>query len=478
MDRHAIDILGVPAFTLMTRAGEAAFRVMRERWPRSRRVLVLCGAGNNAGDGYVVARLALAAGLDVTVCAVLDPTHLRNAAVTAYQDYRTAGGEPVAWDPALLAGCDLIVDAIFGTGLSRPLDSRLQACIAAINGSRKPVLALDVPSGLNADTGLPWGASVRADCTIAYVGLKTGFYLADGPAYTGLLVCDALGIPSSIAAAEGYAIERLTPAWLREVMRPRSRISHKGQFGHVVIVGGNYGMAGAIRLAGEACLRVGAGKVTLATRSEHVQAVLAGRPELMAHPADDRSDIERILEPATVVAVGPGLGQDDWAQHLLTACLAQSKPLVVDADALNLLAQRPEIQPRDAWILTPHPGEAGRLLGISSGHIHADRLGAAHRLNARFGATVVLKGAGTLVTRLGEVTSICDAGNPGMATAGMGDVLTGVIAGLAGQTLSLWDAARAGVLVHALAGDAAARSGERGLVASDLFDELRRCVNP
>ena len=234
-------------------------------------------------------------------------------------------------------------------------------------------------------------------------------------------------------------------------------------------------MPGAARLAGEAALRAGAGLVTLAVHPDNV-GIVAARPELMCVAARTATDLDGALSRATVVAVGPGLGQGEWGHRLFEAAIACGKPLVVDADALNLLAASP--RSLDRWVLTPHPGEAARLLGTTSADVQADRLDAARKLQRSFGGTVVLKGAGSIVQGAADVPGICDRGNPGMAVGGMGDVLTGVIAGILAQGAAPALAARAGVYVHALAGDLAARKGERGMLATDVLDQVRACVNP
>ncbi|MCG8433820.1 MAG: NAD(P)H-hydrate dehydratase, partial [Gammaproteobacteria bacterium] len=259
------------------------------------------------------------------------------------------------------------------------------------------------------------------------------------------------------------------------VLPPRKHTAHKGAFGPVLVVGGNLGMPGAVRLAGEAALRSGGGLVSVATRPEHVNGLVAGRPELMCCGIKEASDIEPLLARASVIAVGPGLGKDQWAQGLLQKILKSPLPVVADADALNLLAEKPA--KRDSWVITPHPGEAGRLLKMDTASVQADRYAAVERLSKDYSAVAVLKGAGSLVKHPDKTTWVCHHGNPGMATAGMGDVLTGIIAGLIAQGLSLPDAARAGVLLHAKAADAAAEGGERGLLASDLMPFLRRQVN-
>jgi NAD(P)H-hydrate epimerase len=262
---------------------------------------------------------------------------------------------------------------------------------------------------------------------------------------------------------------------VRAVLPPRPRSAHKGRHGHVLVIGGGPGMGGAARLAGEAALRVGAGLVSVVAHPRSSTA-LVGRPELMCTMVEQPGELTPLLARASVVAIGPGLGQDRWGRALLQAAFSSGLPAVVDADALNLLAQ--QAQRRDDWVLTPHPGEAARLLGSESAVVQADRLGAARELQRRYGGTVVLKGAATIVQSAGAMPAICDRGNPGMAVAGMGDVLTGVVAGIAAQCQDLALAAEAGVFVHAEAGDRAARSGERGLLAGDVLGELRGCVNP
>lgn len=477
LDRYAIEQLGTPSYALMTRAGEAAFAVLRSCWPAATRCLVVCGFGNNAGDGYVLARLARAAKLQVTVAALQAPEEqLGGDAQRAWRDFIADGGVTLSWSEALLDDTDVVVDALFGTGISRPLEPALCACVAAINRCGKPVFALDVPSGLDADTGSVMGAAVCAERTLSFVGLKQGFYLGEGPNHTGVVMFDDLDIPHEAVEQVGWVAERLSTACVQRALPRRRRTTHKGQQGHVLIVGGGIGMAGAARLAGEACLRVGAGLVTVAARPENVTAIVTGCPELMCRGVTDAAGLQDLLIAADVVAIGPGCGRDTWASALLGAVLRSELPLVVDADALNLLAQQPVR--RGNWILTPHPGEAARLLGSNTAAVQTDRLGATRQLLARYSGTVVLKGAGTLVGSETSLPAICDRGNPGMAVPGMGDVLTGVIAGIAAQCQELELAARAGVYVHATAGDMAARHGERGLLASDLFAHLPTCVNP
>lgn len=473
LDAHAVAGLGVPGYTLMKRAGEAALRYLRSQWPMSHRIVIVCGSGNNAGDGYVLGRFAQAAGLGVSVLAAIAPDELKGDARQAFEDYRASGGAVRAFAPEHLAGGEVIVDAILGTGLKGRVRDTLVPVIRAINSAHRPVFALDVPSGLDSDSGMVLGEAVRAEATVTFVGLKTGLFVGDGPEFAGAVSFDDLELPEPDLAPR---LTRITEAEIQAALPRRPRASNKGDFGRALIVGGGPGMPGAARLAGEACLRVGAGLVSVAVSPENVTAIAAGRPELICVAVSGEGPLAEALERADVVAIGPGLGRSSWARNALKAALACGKPLVVDADALNLLSEVGATA-REDWILTPHPGEAGRLLGLSAQDIQRDRLGSLERLLQRFHGTVVLKGAGTLVGARGRTPGLCERGNPGMATAGTGDVLTGTITGVLAQCREPWSAARTGVLVHAMAGDAAARVGERGVLAGDLLRELHHAVN-
>src|SRR3569833_225894 len=458
------------------RAGEAALRFLRTRWPMAHRIVIVCGGGNNGGDGYVVARFAHAAGLAVTVLAAVPPEQLRGDAQLAYEDFKNSDGQIHAFDAALFSEGDVIVDALLGTGLRGGVREDLGRVIREINFSDRPVFALDVPSGLDGDTGMPLGDAIRADCTVTFVGLKTGLFIGDGPEHAGTVYFDDLEIAAPSSAEFKPGLERIVDSEIKRALPRRPRAAHKGNFGRVLIVGSGSGMPGAVRLSGEACLRVGAGLVTVAVAPENVPAISAGRTELICLQLTAEDVLAEAIDIADVIAIGPGRGRTQWAREALNAVLKSDKPLVVDADALNLIAEA-GTKPRDNWILTPHPGEAGRLLDISTEEIQADRLAALDRLVRRYGGVVVLKGAGTLVGTKGFITALCERGNPGMASAGTGDVLTGAITGILAQCRDNWLAARVGVLVHAMAGDAAARTGERGLLASDVARELHHCVN-
>ena len=475
MDRHAIDVIGISGYTLMLRAAEAALAQLQQRWPAANRITVLCGSGNNAGDGYALARLARNAGLSVSTCALVDPLCLRSDAARAYAEFTAAGGRDAQFERGILAATDVIVDALLGTGLDRPVDGAMRDCIDAVNSSGLPVLALDLPSGLDGDSGMIQGTAIRAARTITFVALKSGLFLGDAWDCVGELAFAGLGIPES--AREGLLpVLRRMDGRLLEAALPRLRRSaHKGERGRVLIVGG-LAMPGAARLAGEAALRAGAGLVTVATDSQSVASIIAGRPELICHAVKSAADLEQLVESAGVVALGPGLGTGRSAREFFGTVAGCGKAIVLDADGLTLLAQK--LRRRDDWILTPHPGEAARLLGTDTAAIQRDRLGSVRAIAARYGGVCVLKGAGTLVATKDALPWVCDHGNPGMATAGTGDVLTGIIAALVAGGCELERAAAAGVLLHALAGDRVVLAGERGVIAGDLIAELRAVVNP
>lgn len=476
LDRIAIQEMGIPGFELMTRAGRAAFEALRRRWPEAERVVVLCGGGNNGGDGYIVASQARAAGLSVEV---MTPSHLREPrgdALTAQERWRGGGGVVKIFDRSVLDSPAIVVDGLLGTGLDKPVQGEYAAIIDAVNASGRPVLALDIPSGLSADTGMPLGSAVRAACTITFVGMKRGLLTADGLDYCGELEFSSLDIPPAVYQRVAPDATRIVEKERHDALPRRARNTHKGESGHVLVIGGEQGMGGAARMAAEAAARVGAGLVSVATRTLHASSLNASRPELMVHAVEKPDDLLPLLDRATVVAVGPGLGRGEWGQRLWDEVVTCAKPLVVDADGLNLLAGKPQRQER--WILTPHPGEAARLLGCETREIQGDRFAAVRRLQQRYGGVVVLKGAGTLVCSGAEAVGVCTDGNPGMASGGMGDVLTGVIAGLWAQGLGAGQAARVGVHVHGRAGDLAAGEGERGLLAGDLLSRLRSLVNP
>lgn len=467
-DQRATAELGVPGLELMTRAAAAAFAMLQRRWPGARRLRVVCGAGNNGGDGYLVARDARLAGLSVDLVALGEPKG--GDASQARDAFVAAGGRCAAFsDWTRLPIADVFVDAIYGTGLNRAPEGEAHDAIEAMNAVGTPILALDIPSGLSADTGAMPGVAVRAEATATFIVQKRGLHTFHCEV-AGVIELHALGLPDSVLDTPDSRL--LLPAHLHS--RPRE--SNKGTNGHVLAIGGDHGTGGAVRMAAEAALRTGAGLVSVATREENVLAMNAARPELMAHGVNGPQALQPMLEKASVLALGPGLGQAAWGHALWTTALDAGLPTVLDADGLNLLRAEERPLPRTV-VLTPHPGEAGRLLGIDTQAVQADRFAAVREMARRYKAVVVLKGNGSLIASPTGEVSVCPWGNPGMASGGMGDTLTGIIAALLGQGCDAYEAACLGVGLHARAGDAAARAGERGLLAGDLLEPLRRLVN-
>ncbi len=474
LDHTAIHHFGIAGETLMERAGSFAFATLRHYWPQAKSITVVCGTGNNGGDGYVIARLAYEAGLAVTLLQLGDHDKLRG---DADLNARRCEALSIPCEPLqeIPDDADVIVDAILGTGLERNVSGHWAEALQAINQHHAKVLAIDIPSGLNSDTGTVMGTAIRADVTTTFIALKQGMFTAAAVDYCGEILFDALDIPARLYASEILSARRVDWKRQRQLLPQRPRSSHKGDCGHVLVVGGARGFSGAVRLAGEGALRSGAGLVSVATDARHAGLIAACRPELMCHGIDTPAELEPLLQRCSVVAIGPGLGQDAWGLSLFENILQSNKPLVVDADALNLLAKHP--QQLDNRVLTPHPGEAARLLDQTVAEIQSDRFAAAQRLQQRYDGVIVLKGAGTIIHSPGHrPPAVCSQGNPGMATGGSGDVLTGVIAGLIAQGFGLQNSAETGVCVHAAAGDLAARDGERGMIASDLFPHIRKLL--
>lgn len=474
---------GLSGYTLMERAAQAALLALRAQFAVARELCVVAGPGNNGGDAYVFARLARQQGFSPIVITVPALRSARSAdARRAAEDCAAAGVTIQALEHAELsshlASADVIIDGLLGIGLKESVREPFLTVIEAINAARRPVLALDVPSGLCAETGRVRGAAVRADLTVTFIAAKAGLWLEQGPLHAGRVFFDDLGVE---APREPVALERLHASALALALAPRAREAHKGDFGHVMVLGGGPGMPGAARLAAEAALRVGAGKVTVLCHRDSVDAVAAGRAELMVRAIDTAEQLRLALRECDLLALGPGLGRSEWAQTLWAVALETVLPKVIDADALNLLAEhRASGRERIAaaashWILTPHPGEAARLLGSDSATVQADRLAALRGLQGRYGGVCILKGAGTLIGRAERAVAVCDLGNPAMAAPGMGDVLTGMLAGLWVQCEDEALAAAAAVWWHAAAGDRIARDGPYGggvLLAGELLAAL------
>ncbi|MGX0958662.1 hydroxyethylthiazole kinase-like uncharacterized protein yjeF [Pseudomonas viridiflava] len=467
---------GTPGFELMQRASHATWRAIRRRWPEASELTVLAGHGNNAGDGYLVASLAHKTGWQVRVLAVGDPAALKGDAALAYAAASGVNIQP--WANQAMAG--IVVDALLGTGLQGDVRDPYRSAIEAINASGLPVAAVDIPSGLCADTGHCLGVAVRADLTVTFIGLKMGMLTGDAPDLIGQLIFDDLQADKAIVAQAPVTAKRLDKTSL-PFLAPRPRTAHKGMYGRVLVIGGDHGFGGAALLSAESALRSGAGMVTLATRTEHVPAALTRMPEIMSAGIHSANQLMTLIEAASVLVVGPGLGQDSWGRSLLSAAANADRPQVWDADALNQLATGQVVLPKNS-VITPHPGEAARLLGISTQEVQNDRAAAAHALARTFNAVCVLKGSGSLIADVDGRLALCDRGHPAMATAGLGDVLAGLTGALMAQHMSAFDAACLAVWLHASAGQKIGASG-RGMAASDsipairqLLEELKPCL--
>lgn len=475
-EQQAISNYPLNEIDLMTQAGTEAFYFIRRIYPNLRNIAVYCGGGNNAGDGYVFARLAHEHGLSVTVyqCKSLEdlPSAARHWAMLTL----ASGVECQSADEPLDSDCELIIDALLGIGLKGPVHGIIATAINQINDSGLPVVAIDIPSGLNADTGLVENHCVKANATITFIGPKTGMYTLDGPDHCGDIDCRHLQLDNLIAklTPDAYLLQK---EYLPLPLPPRKKNTHKGNYGHVLVIGGGPGMPGSVSLVALAALRTGAGSVTIATWPEHAHTALAQVPEAMIWGVNSPDDLAPLLARASICVIGPGLGETEWAKSLFAAAITSQLPMVIDASALRLLADHPQAD--DNWILTPHPGEASSLLSCSINDIQKDRYASAAAIQKQYGGVVVLKGTGTIIHLPEKETYVCPFGNPAMASAGMGDVLSGIIAALCAQGLSLSDAAKLGVWVHAVAGDKAAKLiGDAGVIASDLIKLVPSIIYP
>jgi NAD(P)H-hydrate epimerase len=463
---------GTPGFELMQRAARATWRALVRQWPTANELSVLAGHGNNAGDGYLVAVLARRAGWSVRVLAVADPQGLQGDAALAHAEAVSEGVAIDSWGvrPELRG---IVLDALLGTGLTGEVREPYASVIAAINASGLPVAAVDIPSGLCADTGRVLGCAVRADLTVTFIGLKTGLFTGDAADVVGELVFNDLHADPQLLEGAPTSARRLTAGNLPR-LAARAPTSHKGRFGHVLLIGGDRGLGGAILLSAQSALRSGAGMVSVATRSEHVAAALARTPEAMVLGTSSANQLMALLKKVSVLVVGPGLGQAAWGRSLLSAAANAPLPQVWDADALNLLAEERVSLP-EGCVITPHPGEAARLLGIGTADVQADRPAAARALSEKYTAVVVLKGAGSLIAHPDGRLALCHQGHPAMATAGLGDVLAGLLGALLAQGMAPFDAACLAVWLHANAGERQGKSG-RGLAASDLIPAIRQLL--
>ncbi len=476
---------GTPGDVLMERAGELAAEVLRERFANELRrgVVVVAGKGNNGGDAFVVARHLRRRRVPVAVFLAAAPERLRGDArknLLRWKRMRgplhelAPGGTAALADAAGHAG--VLVDGLFGTGLRGEIDESSRAIVETLNASPAPILALDVPSGLDADRGVALGAAVQATVTVTFGFPKLGLLVHPGAEFAGEVVVADIGLdPRALASATPRAC-LLTPDSVAAAVPRRASDSHKGTYGHVLIAAGSSGKSGAASLCGRAALRAGAGLVTIASPAAALSAILVSTPELMTQPlpddggawtfgAEGPARLLALLEGKDAVVLGPGIGVTPATRALTQWLVARSPaPLVIDADGLNCLADDLSClrHKRSPIVLTPHPGEMSRLAGCSTGDVQADRVGAARRLAERHGVVVVLKGSRTVIASAGGLVAINPTGNPGMASGGMGDALAGIIGSLLAQGLEPMEAAEAGVFWHGAAADrVASRRGKR-----------------
>jgi len=490
LDRLATEEGGVASLTLMENAGLGASELILAEFPKATHVAIVCGTGNNGGDGFVVARRLLAKGLEVTTLLVGDPARVRGDARTTLDALSAAPGTHTqlteAWLAPLddaLADADVIVDALFGTGLDREVNGLPRAVIERMNAARGARVALDVPSGLDADTGVPLGTAVRAELTLTFAMPKRGLATPLGVAHAGRVELVPIGVPDGLVERVGYHAVRLEPGDIAKSLSPRNALSHKGSSGRVLVLAGSPGKIGASLLVAHGALRAGAGLVTIAGEPA-VSDVLDQRVlEAMTARLDPQAleaSLAPLLERSDVVVIGPGLGVEAGAKRLVDHVLLEWPGLiVVDADAITLFRGRAEelARAKGKLLLTPHPGEMARLIGSSTSAVESDRFGAVERAVALTRATVLLKGARTLIGAPGQRVSVNPSGNPLLATGGMGDVLAGVIGALAVGS-DPFSAACAGAFVHGLAADqiADSRGLDRGILAHEIADQVPAAI--
>lgn len=471
----AMNQQGIAGFDLMKQAGQSAFSAMCKHFPHAKKIIVVTGIGNNAGDGYIVARLALDAGLLCQVMPLGKIDSLKGDAAQAQQYFMSHEESTEVTTEHDLTQYDLIVDAILGIGLKRPLNGLFANIIDQINACTMPVLSLDVPSGLNADTGKIFAHAVQAELCVTFIGLKSGLLTGLARDHINHLVLAPLSIDSKTLNKVKNLGSTIADSIRNKFLPQRKATSYKGTFGHVLVIGGNRGYPNAARLAGEAAARVGAGLVSVITHPDSVSPIASGCASLMVTGSEDTHALNDLLKQATTIIIGPGLGRDAWAKKMFARVIGCKLPTIIDADALHWLSQNPGIHPHS--ILTPHSGEAAKLLSCAKIDIESDRLSAVLAINEQYQGVTVLKGAGTLICHDRQLR-FCTGGNASLATGGTGDVLSGIIGGLVAQGIPLADAAACGVHIHAKASELISNQGTRGKLASDLFSQLHVLVNP
>jgi ADP-dependent NAD(P)H-hydrate dehydratase / NAD(P)H-hydrate epimerase len=480
IEKAAIDDLDIAELTLMQRAGKAAAKIIKNRYNlKGRNIFIFCGHGNNGGDGYVLANLLHKERFKVIIIQLGDVNKQSDAASEA-RDFAIDHGaeELTANDDFAISRDDLIIDAMLGIGLTGNVRQEYAENIEKINQTKAKIVSLDIPTGLCADTGKILGSCIKADLTVSFITLKQGMLLGSGREYCGKIEYNNLDLYPELFEEIPGEFEIINLKEITKILPKRKTNCHKGDFGHILVIGGNENMAGAPLLSGLAALRSGAGKVTIATKRQHIAIITSHSPELMAAACEDQATLAQLIDNADVLVIGPGLGQDEWAKMMLTTCLKSDKVKIIDADALNLIATGKFDKITNA-VFTPHLKEAARLLNVELSEILSDKTAALNKLLQKYQNVMVLKGNASLVKAAdNDATYICTYGNPGMAIAGMGDALTGVIAALIGQNVSAVDAARLAVAIHGRAGDLVAKTiGERGLLVSDLIELLPNVIN-
>ena len=479
IDQSAIAELNNNAIRLMNRAGMAAFDELLEAFGPPSLITVFCGSGNNAGDGYILAARAAQKCIPVQVIELSD-TKTMSAETLLARKYAQENNVPATdFNAHLDIGQGVIVDCLLGIGYKSQLRQPFDQAIELINAANLPVLSMDIPSGLNADTGAVQDNAVSADLTVTFVAAKQGLFTGKGPSLCGEVIYHSLDISEHLFEQYQPSAKLLDLFELLELMPVFVGDEYKNQRGHCMVIGGDHGYGGAVSIAAEASIRAGSGLTSVATQPQHVASTLARRPEIMACGVTSGQQLEPWLEKPSVLVVGPGLGRSSWSEQLLQKAVASGLPMVLDADALNILAEGRVVKTIDhTWVLTPHTGEAARLLGISSAEVEEDRFAAVQQLQQKYNAVVLLKGPGTLIAGPNQITKICPYGNPGMATAGMGDLLAGIIGSLIAQGLSLQDAAELGCCLHSAAADKLVDdSGYRGVAATDLLPYVHKLLN-
>jgi len=480
LDVAAIKSIEGRAIRLMKRAGKAAFDEMLNTFGQPTLINIFCGSGNNAGDGYILAALAAQRRMPVRVVELGNASKF-SAETSQAREFALQAEVPMtAFDPSLEINEGIVVDALLGIGCSGPLRDQYAQAVAVINDSSLPILAIDIPTGLNADTGSVIDTAVKADCTVTFIGAKKGLFTGRGPALCGEIIYDSLEICDSLFQDYQPDAQLMDLHDLMESFPEFELDVYKNQRGHCMVIGGDQGYGGAVAMAAEAAVRVGSGLTSVATQPQHISTVLTRCPEVMACGVISGQQLEPWLDRPTTLVVGPGLGRTAWSEQLLQKAVATGLPMVLDADALNILAQGRVIPTFEGhqWVLTPHAAEAARLLDVTVEEIQADRFAAVRNIQQKYNAVVLLKGSGTLIAGQDSVIKVCPYGNPAMATAGMGDVLSGIIGGLIAQGMNLQMATELGCCLHSAAADMAVNErGYRGISATDLLPYIRDLLN-